>query len=93
MRNILYAFFAESVVPTQGSTFYTTVRGARVRVTHVSYDTKLSEWSRNALPDDLVWVGEVWSDSCQYDPDHMDPNLSYGTEFLETLRATLLETT
>jgi hypothetical protein len=99
MRNILYAFFSESSVPKIGSSFYTTTDEVKVRVTHLSKNMQMTDWLgpvmddygrmtkvQKSIPEDRVFVGEVWSDSHAFDPDHMSPNLAYTQEFLDFLR-------
>lgn len=92
MKLKLYAFFSESSVEKIGSSFWTTLTGKKVRATHVSRDMKLTEFlgpvlddygravgeSPAHLPADILFAGEVWSDSHEYDLDHMDPNLSHS---------------
>lgn len=99
MPAVLYAYYSESSVPTGGSSYWTLCTGGRVRATHV-YASKnmesrlephIDEYGRLVpappLPEDLVYQGEVYSDSFRFDPDHMDPHLSYGPEFLAALKA------
>ena len=88
MKKIMYAFFSESSVPKKGSTFWTTLAGERIRATHVSRDMALTDFQRPVtdaygrvtsntpatLPEDLVFAGEVWSDTCVMDPDNLHPD-------------------
>ena len=92
MKTVLYAFFSESSVLKMGSSFWTTTEDQQVRATHVSRNMNLTDFQGTVtddygrglsekpepLPEDLTFVGPVWSDSHTFDYEHMDPNLSWS---------------
>lgn len=84
----MHAFYAESDVPVRGASYYHTVGDHRVRCTRLSRHRDARDWPAVA---DLVYVGEVRTDTHEWDVDRVSPELSVTAEFLEGRRALYAE--
>lgn len=72
MPSLLDAWFYEPDLRAHGGSFWRTDDGRRVRATRVG-----TGW---ALPDGTVHLGRVWSDTYEWDVDHVDPDLVFPPE-------------
>ena len=77
MLSLLDAWFHEPSLQVHGGSFWRTEDGRRVRATRVG--------PRPA--EEAVYLGRVWSDTYEWDLDHIDPDLVFPPALGEKFRA------